>query len=162
MALVASAIADNGTIMAPHVVTKAVNSYGETEFSYQPHRWLQATSAATATAVRQLMTGVTQNPAGTATEAFLSWYSDHGPVVAAKTGTAEPRANTCATDNWLIAMTPAAAGQVPTLAAAAMIPVSADQCLEVLGAPTGASVAGPVLIPVLQDALQLQESGAIP
>jgi peptidoglycan glycosyltransferase len=162
MALVASAIADNGTIMAPHVVSKAVNSYGETEFTYSPHKWLQATSAATATAVRQLMTGVTQNPAGTATGVFLSWYSQHLPVVAAKTGTAEPRINTCATDNWLIAMTPAAAGQVPTLAAAAMIPVSASQCQEVLGAPTGAAVAGPVLEPVLQDALALQEAGAIP
>ena len=50
MALVAAGIADNGTIMAPHLVNKAVGSAGNDEFVYQPHVWRQATSAATAAA----------------------------------------------------------------------------------------------------------------
>ncbi|MGH9170936.1 MAG: penicillin-binding transpeptidase domain-containing protein [Acidimicrobiales bacterium] len=162
MALVASAVADNGTIMAPHVVSKAVNSYGETEFTYQPHKWLQATSASTAAQVRQLMTGVTQDANGTATGEFLSWYQDGYPVIAAKTGTAEPTENTCATENWLIALGPAAAGQVPTVAVAAMVPVPASECYLVDNGPTGASVAGPVLVPVLEEALNLQKAGSIP
>ena len=39
-----------------------VNGYGETEFTYRPHLWRQATSPATAVQVRQLMTGVTLVP----------------------------------------------------------------------------------------------------
>jgi hypothetical protein len=42
-----------------------------------------------------------------------------------------------------------------------MIPVPASQCGLVQGAGTGATVAGPVLIPVLKDALELQKAGVI-
>ena len=130
MALVASAIADNGVIMAPHVVDRAVNGYGETEFTYHPHVWRRATSAVTAAEVRHLMTGVTLTPGGTAQGLFASWYAGGGPTIAAKTGTAEPGANTCGTDNWLIALGPAADGQTPTIAVAAMVPVTQAECFE--------------------------------
>jgi peptidoglycan glycosyltransferase len=163
MALVASAIADNGTIMAPHVVSRAVNDYGENDFVYKPHKWLQATSPQTASSVRQLMTGITQNPLGTATGEFntFGWYQSGYPIIAAKTGTAEPGANTCGTYNWLVATGPAGPGQTPTIAAAAMIPVSAADCAKAGYAPTGATVAGPALIPVLEDAFNLQKAGLI-
>ncbi|HXY44498.1 MAG TPA: penicillin-binding transpeptidase domain-containing protein, partial [Acidimicrobiales bacterium] len=154
MALVAAAIADNGTIMAPHVVARAVNQYGETEFTYHPHVWRRATSAATAQQVRQLMTGVTQF--GTASGLFASWYANGGPTIAAKTGTAEPGENTCGTENWLIALGPAGPGQTPTVAVAAMVPVSQAECNVYGYSPTGATVAGPVLLPVLQAALALE------
>ena len=158
MALVASAIANNGVIMAPHVVTRAVNGYGETEFTYKPHAWLKVTSANTATQVRQLMTGVTRTPGATAYSLFSGWYSVGGPIIAAKTGTAEPLENTCGTYNWLIALGPAGPGQTPTVAVAAMIPVNKTECSTAGYAPTGASVAGPVLLPVLQAALAQQGS----
>jgi peptidoglycan glycosyltransferase len=161
MALVASAIANNGVIMAPHVVSRALNAYGETAFTYHPHVWLRATSSKTANAVRQLMigvTGATHLQDTTAGELFSGWYSDGGPVIAAKTGTAEPGENTCGTYNWLIALGPAAQGEVPTVAVAAMIPVSQAQCGAVGYSPTGAAVAGPVLLPVLQAALAQQGS----
>jgi penicillin-binding protein A len=154
MALVAAAIADNGVIMAPHVVSRAVNSYGETEFTYHPHVWRRATSAATAQSVRQLMTGVTKF--GTAAQLFSGWYASGGPTIAAKTGTAEPTVNTCGTYNWLIATGPAGKGETPTVAVAAMVPVTAAECAEAGYAPTGATVAGPVLLPVLQAALAMQ------
>jgi len=153
MALVAAAIADNGTIMAPHVVTRAINEYGETEFAYHPHVWRRATSVTTAEQVRQLMTGVTRLPGATAQGLFAGWYSFGGPTIAAKTGTAEPFSNTCGTYNWLIALGPAGLGQTPTVAVAAMIPVSQTECSSGFFSPTGASVAGPVLLPVLQAAL---------
>jgi peptidoglycan glycosyltransferase len=156
MALIASAIADNGVVMAPHVVSRAVNTYGETEFTYHPRVWLKATSAKTAEQVRQLMTGVTQVPGATAQGLFASWYAGGGPVIAAKTGTAEPTSNTCGTYNWLIALGPAAKGQVPTVAVAAMIPVSQSECASGYFSPTGASIAGPILLPVLQAALAQQ------
>jgi peptidoglycan glycosyltransferase len=158
MALVAAAIADNGVIMAPHVVSRAVNAYGETEFAYHPHEWRRATSLQTAEKVRQLMTGVTRLPGATAAGLFASWYAGGGPTIAAKTGTAEPFSNTCGTYNWLIALGPAAAGQTPTVAVAAMIPVSESECSSGFFSPTGATVAGPVLLPVLKAALAQQGS----
>ncbi len=164
MALVAAGIADNGVIMAPHLVSRAVNSYGNVEFAYRPHVWLHATSSATAQTVRQLMTGVTKDPYGTATGIFAEegWYSSGLPTIAAKTGTAQPGGNVCGTYNWLIATGPADPGQTPTIAAAAMIPVPSSECSQAGYSPTGASVAGPVLIPVLKEAFALQQSGAIP
>jgi peptidoglycan glycosyltransferase len=156
MALVASAIADNGVIMAPHVLDRVVNEYGETEFTYHPHIWRRATSALTAEEVRHLMTGVTLTPGGTAQALFAGWYAEGGPTIAAKTGTAEPGSNTCGTDNWLIALGPAATGQTPTVAVAAMVPVTQQECNSGIFSPTGASIAGPVLLPVLKAALALQ------
>ncbi len=158
MALVVAAIADNGIIMAPHVVARAVNQYGETEYTYRPHVWRRATSAATAAQVRQLMTGVTLIPGGTAQGLFASWYAQGGPTIAAKTGTAEPTSNTCGTYNWLVAIGPAAKGQTPTVAVATMVPVTQAECSAGGYNPTGASVAGPVLLPVLKAALALQGS----
>jgi peptidoglycan glycosyltransferase len=159
MALVASAIADNGVIMAPHVVSRAVNPYGQTVFTYHPHIWLRATSTSTAEQVRQLMTGVTGATGlqdTTAGSLFAGWYAFGGPTIAAKTGTAEPGANTCGTYNWLIALGPAAKGQTPTVAVAAMIPVPPSECSAAGYSPTGATVAGPVLLPVLQAALGIK------
>jgi penicillin-binding protein A len=156
MALVAAGIADNGTIMAPHVVSRAINGYGVTAFTYKPHVWLHATSATNAAQIRQLMTGVTLLPGATAQGLFADWYSLGGATIAAKTGTAEPTANTCGTYNWLIALGPAASGQTPTIAIAAMIPVSQSECGTAGYSPTGATVAGPVLLPVLEAALAPQ------
>ncbi len=156
MAMVAGAIGDNGVIMTPHVLERAVNGYGETEYTYTPHAWRRATSASTAGRVRQLMTGVTLTPGGTAQGLFAGWYADGGPTIAAKTGTAEPGSNTCGTDNWLIALGPAAQGETPSVAVAAMVPVTQAECTSGVFNPTGASVAGPVLLPVLKAALALQ------
>lgn len=156
MALVASAIADNGIIMAPHVLQRVVNDYGETEVTYKPHVWRRATSASTAERVRQLMTGVTLTPGGTAQALFADWYAEGGPTIAAKTGTAEPGENTCGTYNWLVALGPAAKGETPSVAVAAMVPVTQAECSSGIFSPTGASVAGPVLLPVLKAALALQ------
>jgi len=158
MALVASAIADDGTIMAPHVVDRVVNPYGDTEFTYHPHVWRKATSPATAVAVRQLMTGVTLKPGATAAGLFASWYAGGGPTIAAKTGTAEPGENTCGTENSPVALGPVAQGETPTVAVAAMVPVSQAECTVYGYSPTGATVAGPVLLPVLKAALALQGS----
>jgi peptidoglycan glycosyltransferase len=154
MALVASGIADNGTIMAPHLVNKAIGSDGNDEFVYQPHVWKQATSAATATTVRQLMTGVTKTPGATAYDLFQGYYSAGYPTAAAKTGTAEPSENQCGTYNWLIAMAPAGPGETPSVVVAAMVPVLSSVACNVN--PTGASIAGPVAVSVLEAALQAQ------
>lgn len=152
MALVAAAIADNGTIMAPHLVSKIVGSDGNDELVYQPHVWRQATSAATAATVRQLMTGVTTMTDGTAYTLFQGYYSSGFPTAAAKTGTAQPGGTECGTYNWLVAMAPAGPGQTPSVVVVAMVPVLSSLACSI--DPTGASVAGPVALAVLEAALQ--------
>lgn len=150
MALVASAIGDNGKIMAPHLLHQIIDQSGSVVETYHPHLWRRATSAATASAVRNLMLGVTENPLGTAYGIFPSWL---GPV-AAKTGTAQITANGCGTYNWLIATAPAGPGETPTVAVAALVPIPpGSACVDV----TGAEEAGPVVEQVLQKALELHQ-----
>jgi penicillin-binding protein A len=139
-ALVAAGIADKGTIMTPHLMSRIIDSQGSVVATYKPHAWIQATSASTANTVRSYMLGVTQY--GTAAGIFPS-----GLQVAAKTGTAETSVSAC-TDDWLIATAPAGAGQTPTIAVAAVIVQPPGQCDG-----TGAAVAGPVVKTVLDAAL---------
>ena len=151
MALVAAGIADNGIIMTPHLLNQVIDDEGSVVETYQPHPWRRATSAGTALSVRNLMLGVTENPAGTAYGLFPSYEF---PPVAAKTGTAQILANGCGTYNWLIATAPAGPGQTPTVAVAAIVPVPpGSACVDV----TGAMEAGPVVSAVLHEALELQQ-----
>jgi peptidoglycan glycosyltransferase len=149
MALVAAGIADNGVIMTPHLLHQIIDSDGNVVETYQPHPWRRATSAGTALAVRNLMLGVTEDPDGTAYGLFPSYEF---PPVAAKTGTAQINATGCGTYNWLIATAPAGPGQTPTVAVAAIVPIPpGGSCIDV----TGAQEAGPVVAPVLREALEL-------
>jgi cell division protein FtsI/penicillin-binding protein 2 len=102
------------------------------------------------------MTGVTKDGNGTAYGLFQGYYSAGYPTAAAKTGTAEPGGNQCGTYNWLIAAAPAAAGQTPSVVVAAMVPVLSSLSCSIN--PTGASIAGPVAVSVLEAALS--QSGA--
>ncbi|MGH9065079.1 MAG: penicillin-binding transpeptidase domain-containing protein [Acidimicrobiales bacterium] len=139
MAMVAGAIADQGKIMAPHVMAQVRDNQGNLVKSYRPHRWLQATSAATASVVRRLMVGVVKG--GTATGIALP-----GITLAAKTGTAEIGPGTHNNDDWMIAFGPAGAGQTPSIAVAAVVP---DQPPST----EGATVAGPIVKTMLAAAL---------
>jgi peptidoglycan glycosyltransferase len=151
MALVAAAIANNGVIMAPHLLDKIIDDQGNLVETYHPHAWRRATSAKTAVAVRQLMLGVTEDQYGTAYDVFPSYLF---PPVAAKTGTAQINARGCGTYNWLIATAPAGPGQTPTVAVAAIVPVPpGSACVDV----TGALEAGPVVRAVMQKALEMQQ-----
>jgi peptidoglycan glycosyltransferase len=112
MALVAGAIADGGTIMTPHVLEKVTNSQNQVVSTYQPKPWLQATSAATAAQVTQLMISVVNSPNGTGVAARLP-----GIQVAGKTGTAQTGTNHI--DAWFAAFAPA---QNPEIAVAVVLP----------------------------------------
>jgi penicillin-binding protein A len=142
-ALVASAIADNGTIMKPHVMANIVSDVGQVIDSYTPTPWRTATSSKTAKAVRSLMIGVTSYALhGTAQGVFPSDIT-----VAAKTGTAET-VNGCSAD-WLIATAPAGPRQKPKVAVAAVLPYQSGlSCSD-----TGAAAAGPRVAAVLEAAL---------
>ncbi len=144
MAMVAGAIADGGTIMTPHVMSKVTNGAAVVT-SYSAHPWLQATSATTANTVRKLMVGVVNG--GTASNIALP-----GITLAAKTGTAEVGSLNGLTDDWMIAFGPAGTGQTPTIAVAVVVPNQASSA-------TGSSVSGPIVKAVLASALDTTGSG---
>lgn len=137
MALVVSGIADKGVIMTPHVMSQIRDSQGNLVESYQPHRWLQATSAATAGSVTSLMIGVVQG--GTASSMAIP-----GTQVAAKTGTAQGAGTSNTT--WMVAFAPA---QSPTVAVAVAIEPQPSFGAD----PTGAEIAGPIARAMLVAAL---------
>ncbi|HET9075956.1 MAG TPA: penicillin-binding transpeptidase domain-containing protein, partial [Acidimicrobiales bacterium] len=112
MALVAAGIADKGTIMTPHILDHVTNSQNQVVSTYQPSKWLQATSPATAAQITTLMESVVNAPDGTGTAAAIP-----GVQVAGKTGTAQT--GTGHTDDWFVAFAPA---QNPTIAVSVVLP----------------------------------------
>jgi peptidoglycan glycosyltransferase len=112
MALVASGIADNGTIMTPHVLDHVTNSQGQTVATYQAKPWLSATSASTAASVTNLMESVVNSPNGTGGAGAVP-----GVTVAAKTGTAQT--GTGKIDAWFAAFAP---NPNPSIAVAVLVP----------------------------------------
>jgi peptidoglycan glycosyltransferase len=138
MAMVASAIANNGVLMTPHVLYQVRDSQGNLVTRYKPTPWKQATSQQTAQTVNHLMTEVAQF--GTASGIFPG-----NENVAAKTGTAETN-NGASTTDWMIAFAPA---DHPKVAVAVVIPNEPGGVSDA----TGAAVAGPIVANVIAAAL---------
>src|SRR5438105_6029309 len=136
MALVTAAIADQGVIMVPHVMSEVRDSEGQQIEQFAPKQWLRAVSPEVASTMRDLMMGVVTS--GTATRVALP-----GTTVAAKTGTAQTGNDTSHT--WLVAFAPAEQPRV----AVAVIVENQPNVLE----STGGVVAAPVARAVLQAAL---------
>jgi peptidoglycan glycosyltransferase len=99
MALVAAAVANNGTIMEPHLVWKVTSPGGGTVVKVDPHAWKHAMKPSTAAALNVMMQAVVTG--GTGTSAQIP-----GIKVAGKTGTAETGANHVY-DAWFIFFAPA-------------------------------------------------------
>jgi peptidoglycan glycosyltransferase len=137
MALVASAFADQGVIMTPHVMEQIRDTQGNLVENYTPKPWLTATNPLTASAVTSLMQAVVTS--GTAAKVGFPAQWD----VAAKTGTAETGPNATLTNDWMIAFAPA---NDPKVAVAVSVPNQP-------GNDTGASVSGPPMKTILGDAL---------
>lgn len=82
MAVVAGAIANDGTVMEPYVVSEVRNNNQRVMSSHQPTVVNQAMTPANAATLQEMMTHVVQR--GTGTQAQIS-----GLTVGGKTGTAE-------------------------------------------------------------------------
>ena len=101
MAMVASAVADNGTLMAPQLATRAVNNVGQTVKRFTPRVYSHVMKAATALQLRQMMTSVVDE--GTGQSANLQ-----GLNAAGKTGTATVNVVQNLDDAWFIGLAPVA------------------------------------------------------
>lgn len=130
MAMVASAIANNGLIMEPHVVSRTFDADGQTVSETSTRVLSRAVSPAIASIVAQMMERVVAS--GTGTRATVP-----NVRVAGKTGTAETE--TGSPDVWFISFAPVDA---PTIALSALIEDAGENA-------TGGSVAAPIAQEIL-------------
>lgn len=141
MALVASAIADNGVVMTPHVMSEILDAQGGVVRRYQPKPWKTATTPAVASQVTTMMETVVNAPNGTGTPARIP-----GVTVAGKTGTAQvegqPEPNA-----WFIAFAPA---EAPRVAVAVLVVEGGNSGSDA----TGGRVAAPIARDMLEKLLQ--------
>jgi peptidoglycan glycosyltransferase len=93
MALVGAAIANNGTIMKPHVLDKVISARGTTLQTATAEPFSEAVSPSVAGRVQEAMDGVVRE--GTGTAAQINGYTVRG-----KTGTAET--NNSRDNSWFI------------------------------------------------------------
>jgi peptidoglycan glycosyltransferase len=93
MAMVGSAIANDGVLMQPHILSSVVSAEGETLQSEELKQLEQVMSPSTAGLVQDAMADVVRQ--GTGTLAQISGYTVHG-----KTGTAET--NNTQDNSWFI------------------------------------------------------------
>jgi peptidoglycan glycosyltransferase len=136
MALVAAGIANNGTIMIPHVMKEIRDSEGEVIESFNVRTWKEAVRADVANATRDMMIEVVNS--GTGTRAQLPDVQ-----VAGKTGTAQTGRDT--SHVWFIGFAPA---EAPRVAVAVMLEDQPN-----VSEATGGVLAAPIAAEVLQAAL---------
>ncbi len=115
MAMVASAVADDGTLMAPRIATEAVNADGQVVKYFRPRVFSHVMRPAIAAELRQMMTDVVEE--GTGQAANLE-----GLHVAGKTGTATVVTNEDIDDAWFIGLAPVAHPKVAVAVEVSDIP----------------------------------------
>ncbi len=142
MALVAAAIANDGIIMAPHLMAEIRDQQGEIVSEYKPNVWRSALSTADANTLRVAMLNVAAN--GTATGLLVAGFE-----VGGKTGTAQVDAERPDdTHAWIIGFG-GPAGEPPTVAVAVIV-----ESIPGAGQQTGGGTAAPIAQAVLAAALQ--------
>jgi peptidoglycan glycosyltransferase len=134
MAMVASAVANGGRLMKPHIADRVVDRDGRTVDRIEPEELSQVMTPDTAAQVGAMMSQVVKE--GTGTAAALE-----GIDVAGKTGTAEVD-HGCPNQLWFIAFAPA---QDPRVAIAVTV-----EC----GTGFGGTVAAPIAKAVMQELLK--------
>jgi peptidoglycan glycosyltransferase len=134
MCLAASAIANGGVIMEPHVVKEIRDAEDGLVRRIPAREWKTAVSPAAAQAVAAMMVSVVQ-PGGTGTAAQIS-----GVTVAGKTGTAQT--DTGNPHAWFVSFAPA---EVPQIAVAVIVENGGSFGSEATGGQVAAPIAAAVI-----------------
>jgi peptidoglycan glycosyltransferase len=137
MALVAAAVANDGTIMKPYVVAEVRNVKGETVSSPNPSSWIAPITSTTASELREAMIAGAQS--GTGTAAAIP-----GVEVGTKTGTAQLGTEPPKSHAWTIAFA-GIPGEPPDLAIAVLVEANDDDPGQ-----TGGRTAAPIVARILQ------------
>ncbi len=138
-ALVAAAVANDGEMMTPHLMSTITSPDGSIVKRYDDTVWQTPLSPSQAAQIVPLMVNVVRF--GTAAGIFPADLD-----VAAKTGTAQTGNSLKNTDDWMIAFAPATD---PTVAVAVVMPFQAVSAF-------GATVAGPIVKCLVEGELALQ------
>jgi peptidoglycan glycosyltransferase len=132
MAMVASAVANGGKLMAPHLTDRVVNPDGQTVIQIKPTLYSQVMSPTTAQEVSAMMRKVVEE--GTGQPASLGGIS-----VAGKTGTASIGPNgTNITEPWFVGFAPAENPQV-------VVAVTIDRTQGQFGGTVAAPIASAIM-----------------
>jgi peptidoglycan glycosyltransferase len=131
MALSASAVANGGQIMQPHVADRITDADDNTVKTIDPKPWRTAMTPQVASTVTTLMTSVVNSPNGTGTAARIP-----GVTVAGKTGTAQVQ-GAAAPHAWFVGFAPAEDPQV-------VVAVLVEHGGSVGSEATGGRVAAPI------------------
>lgn len=140
MALVAAGVANEGTVMRPHVGAAVAAPDGTIVWRYDERPWRTAMTPEVAGTLREAMVGVVEN--GTARRMRID-----GVEVGAKTGTAQLGTTPPKSHGWMIAFA-GPPGEPPEVAVAVIV-----ERLDGASEATGASTAGPVARAVIEAAL---------
>lgn len=137
MALVAAAVANDGQVMAPHVLDEVRDSDGNVVDSYDPEEWTRAMDPGTAALLREAMIGVVEG--GTASRLAVPGF-----VVGGKTGTAQLGTDPPRSHAWIIGFA-GPPGEVPSIAVAVIV-----EGQEGASEQTGGRIAAPIAQSILQ------------
>jgi len=138
MALVASAIANDGEMMNPRLVTQIRDPRGRVIKEFPPRVYGQPISASTAAVMRTMMVDVVSSGTGTAAQI-------PGLVVAGKTGTAQHGGPGTAPHAWFVCFAPAGPDDIPTIAVAVIVLDGGSLGSEATGGQVAAPIAKQVI-----------------
>jgi penicillin-binding protein A len=129
MAMVASAVADDGRLMEPRMTNRVVNQFGQTVQSFGPKLYSEVMKPSTASELTQMMTDVVEEGTGRAADL-------EGLKVAGKTGTAQ-LGDSDIDDPWFIGFAPV---QDPKVAVAVVLERIPEGYGGVYAAPIAAQI----------------------
>ncbi|MGW1779568.1 penicillin-binding transpeptidase domain-containing protein [Streptomyces sp. NPDC002143] len=141
MAMVASAVANDGKLMKPYMVDQLKAANLDTIETTEPQQLSQAVSSKTAQALQEMMETVVDDPQGTGGKAKIS-----GVVVGGKTGTAQHGLNNSEKPYaWFISYAKLSDGSAPVAVAVVVEDGAANR-----GDITGGGLAGPIARDVMK------------
>ncbi|MCX5369324.1 penicillin-binding transpeptidase domain-containing protein [Streptomyces sp. NBC_00015] len=141
MAMVASAVANDGKLMKPYMVDQLKAPNLDTLETTEPQQLSQAVSSKTAQALQEMMETVVNDPQGTGGKAKIN-----GVTVGGKTGTAQHGLNNSEKPYaWFISYAKLSDGSAPVAVAVVVEDGAADR-----GDITGGGLAGPIARDVMK------------